>query len=138
MRVVQLAQVAARAEAVRVRAMLRRVMGNAVIGVIALLFLFSALGFGHLAVWHALREGLGWSNAVTAAVVAGGDLVLAGLLAMGAARSTPSRVETEALAVRQRATDGIAASANLTTMTLAVLRRWLQSGGDSPRKDGSR
>lgn len=133
MRVFQLAQVAARAEGVRVRALIRRVLGSAMMGLVALLFLLTAVAFGHLAMWHALREGVGWSNALSAAVIGGCDLILAVLLGLAAARSTPSRTETEALAVRQRATEGIAASVSLTAALLAALRAGRRAAqGDPP------
>ncbi|HVC63219.1 MAG TPA: hypothetical protein VND19_23005 [Acetobacteraceae bacterium] len=92
------------------------------IGLIALMFLGWALAFVHVAVWYWLREAVGWAAPGTAMALAGGDLVIAGFLVLLMARSSPGRVEMEALQVRQRALDSAAGSLALTTVLLPVLR----------------
>lgn len=115
MRTLRLARIAAEAEGVRLRAQARRTMVRAVLGLIALGFLAAAIAFGHVAVWFALRQGAGWADWAAASAVAGGDLAIAVVLVLLAARSTPGQVEREALLVRQRALDGATSGVALVT-----------------------
>ncbi len=69
------------------------------------------LVFCHIALWYWLRHH--FEPPQSALILAGSDLVLAVILALLAARSTPSRVELEALAVRQRAMEGATSLARL-------------------------
>ena len=63
-----------------------------------------------------------------ALIIAGGELVLALILVLFAARSSPGRVEVEALAVRRRALEaarsGLAFSALLTQLLPLTIRLW--------------
>jgi hypothetical protein len=58
----------------------------------------------------------------SALILAGIDVALAVLLALLAARSTPSRAELEALAVRHRAVEGITASLAFSAIAMQLLR----------------
>ena len=89
-------------------------------GIVALGFLAGAVVFAHLAAWFWLR--LHWESLHAALIVAGADLVLAILLALLAARSAPSRVELEALAVRQRAIDSATSTLAFSALAMQLLR----------------
>ena len=120
MRTLRLARIAAEAEGLRLRHRVRRTAARAAAGCVALAFLLLAVMFAHIAVWCWLR--LSFEARYVALMFAGADLVLAGVLGLLAARSSPDRVEVEALAVRQRAMEGAAASIAWSTLTVQVLR----------------
>jgi len=119
MRPLRLARVAAEAEGVRLRQLARRTVFRAVCGIVALVFLAGALGFCHFAVWFWLRQS--FAPPAAALIIAGGDLLLAIVLGVLAARSSPGRVEVEALAVRRRAVESITGSIALTTLGTQLL-----------------
>ncbi len=128
---VDLVRIAAEAEAVRLRGRARRAVGQIIVLLLALTFLFMAVGFVHAGVWFWLRESLGWTGPATAATIAVGDLAVAGLLAGLASRSSPSQVERDARLIRDRAWLGIRESVMLTTLIrpafrllIGLLRRW--------------
>ena len=128
---VDLVRIAAEAETVRLRGRARRAVGQIIVLLLALSFLFMAVGFVHAGVWSWLRESLGWSGPATAATIAAGDLAVAGLLAGLASRSSPSQVERDARLIRDRAWLGIRESVMLTTLIrpafrllIGLLRRW--------------
>lgn len=87
---------------------------------VALGFLLGAAVFCHIAAWFWLRQY--WQQPVCALILAGVDLVLAAFLALLAARSSPGRVEIEALAVRERAVDSITGTLALSALVAQVLR----------------
>ena len=120
MRTLRLARIAAEAEGLRLRHVAQRTAGRAAAGIVALVFLTGAVAFAHVAVWAWLR--LSFEARHVALMFAGGDLIVAAVLAFLAMRSSPGRVEVEALAVRQRALEGAGASIAWSTMTLQVLR----------------
>lgn len=120
MRTLRLLRVAAEAEGLRLRYMARRTAVRATLGVIALAFLIGAVVFTHIAAWSWLR--LTWAELPTALMLAAADIVLAALLALLVARSSPGRVEAEALAVRQRAWESAIGTAALPAILLELLR----------------
>jgi hypothetical protein len=120
MRPLRLARIAAEAEGLRLRQRVRRTAVQAVFGVIALAFLIGAVAFVHVAAWCWLR--LSWEGQYAALMLAGADLLIAVLLGLLATRSSPSRIELEALAVRQRALEGATTTLAWSTMALQVLR----------------
>ncbi len=120
MRAFRLARIAAEAEGLRLRHRAQRAALRATLGMGSLGFLLGAVLFCHLAGWSWLRQH--WDRPLAALILAGTDLVLAVILALVAARSTPGRVEVEALAVRQRATESIAGTLALSAMTMEMLR----------------
>lgn len=125
MRTLRLARIAAEAEGLRLRRQAQRVVVRAVFGVIALVFLGCALAFAHVAVWFALRVNGDVAPWATALIIAGGDAAIALFLLLIATRSSPGRVEQEALEVRRRAladaTSGFAfASLLVPLMRLAM------------------
>jgi hypothetical protein len=123
MRAARLARLAAEAEGLRMRHRARRTVVRLAIGVIGLFFLLDAVVFGHIAIWFWLRQH--WEQAPTAGIMTGGDLVLAMFLALLAARSSPSRIEIEALAVRQRAVSNITSTIALSTLVVPLVRTGL-------------
>jgi len=126
MRTLRLARIAAEAEGLRLRYSARRAVVRIVLGLVALGLLFGALVFCHIAAWYWLRQW--WDRPPAALIIAGGELVLALVLVLFAARSSPGRVEVEALAVRRRALEAarssIAFSALLTQLLPLTIRLW--------------
>ena len=122
MRPVSLARVAAEAEGVRLRAMVARMVTRAAYAAVALVFLLCALGFAHVAAWYAISSRLALTPIETAGVLGGVDLVIAIILALLARRSTPSRVEREALQVRREAVANLRSAVNVTQVALPLLR----------------
>ncbi len=122
MRPFRLARIAAEAEGVRLRGMATRIAMRIVLAVIALFFVLGAVVFGHIAAWYEVRTALGQSYLVTTGILGGVDLLLAVILGFLATRSTPSRVEVEALDVRRKAIEGIGSAFSLTQMVIPILR----------------
>lgn len=122
MRTLRLARIAAEAEGLRLRRQMQRTVVRAAIGLVGLMFLGWALAFAHVAAWFWLRESVGWNSAGASAAIAGADLVIAAFLVLLMARSTPGRVEMEALQVRQRAVESATSSFALATILAPTLR----------------
>jgi hypothetical protein len=122
MRPFRLARIAAEAESVRLRGMISRIVTRAVLAFVALLFLLGAVVFVHVAAWYEIRIGLNQSYLATAGILGGADLVLAVLIGLLAARSSPSKVELEALEVRHKAIEGLGSALTLGQMALPLLR----------------
>jgi len=120
MRPLRLARIAAEAEGIRLRSRARRAMVRIALMILALALLLAAAAFGHVAAWFWLRQR--WEPQVAALVLAGADAVLAFLVLLLAARSTDSRVEREALAVRQRAVESIAGTFAFSALAGQLLR----------------
>jgi hypothetical protein len=87
---------------------------------LALVFLLGAAVLCHIAAWFWLRQR--WEPQLVALALAGFDAVLAFLLLLLAARSADSRVELEALAVRQRAVESIAGTFAMSALAGQLLR----------------
>lgn len=122
MRTLRLARVAAEAEGLRLRSMAQRTATRVLIGLLALIFVVGTLVFAHIALWYWLRLTYGWAQIPSAAVLGGGDLVIAALLGFLASRSSPSRTELEALELRRRAWSGVVSSMALSAMLMPLLR----------------
>ena len=101
MRAVNLAKVAAEAEILRIRHLLKRQGMRAAFGLVAVLFATGVLVLAHVAGWQVLR--LYVPPIYTTLILLGVDLVVAAIFGILAARSSPSGAEREALAIRQRA-----------------------------------
>ena len=100
MRSVELAKVAAAAEALRLRRLARRQAIRAAMGVAALLFGIAAFAELHLVAFEGLKLALApWLAAAIVFVV---DLVITGVLVMIALKSSPDRIEREALDIRRQ------------------------------------
>ncbi len=122
MRTLRLARIAAEAEGLRLRRLAQRTAVRLAIGLIGLMFLGWALAFAHIAAWYWLREGAGWAASGAAMAVTGADLAIVAVLALLVARSSPGRVEQEALQVRQRAVENITTGSVLATLLVPALR----------------
>ena len=120
MRPLRLARIAAEAEALRLRHRARRTATRVALAIIATAFLIGAVAFVHIAAWFWLRHS--WDEQYVALTLAGADLVVAALLAVLATRSTPSPIERDALAVRERALEGATAAITWSTLAIQLLR----------------
>jgi hypothetical protein len=122
MRTLRLARIAAEAEGVRLRQQARRTVVRVTIGLIGLIFAGWALAFAHVAAWYWLRESVGWAEPGAAIAITGADLIIAAVLVVLAARSSPGRVELEALQVRQQALESATSGFALTTVLVQTVR----------------
>ena len=122
MRPVRLARIAAEAEGVRLRGLVSRMLARVVLGMIALLFCFGAIAFAHVAAWYWLRTGLDQTFLAATGILGGVDLLVAIVLGFQASRSSPSRVEVEALEVRRKAIQAIGSTLSLTQLAIPLLR----------------
>jgi hypothetical protein len=120
MRALRLARIAAEAEGLRLRHRAQRALIAAILASIASVFMLGALMFCHVAAWFYLRAH--WEPPETALILAGADVLLALVLVLLAARSTTSRVELEALAVRQRALESIGSTLAISALATQLLR----------------
>jgi uncharacterized membrane protein len=119
MRTLELARVAAEAEALRLRLTARRTAIRTALGLVALGFLLGAIIFFHVAAWSWLSTSL--NEAAAALIIAGADLVVAAVLALLATRSSAGPVEAEALALRRRALDHVGTSLTLPALVTPLL-----------------
>src|SRR5262249_52591671 len=85
----------------RPRSGAQRTVTRVVLGLIAFALLMGALVFLHIAAWYWLRQS--FDRPPAALIIAGAELLVAAILGLIAARSSPGRIEAEALAVRKRA-----------------------------------
>lgn len=125
MRAVELAKVAASAEALRLRRIAHRQGMRAAYGAGAVVFAIGVLVLIHVVAYNALLGVV--SPVVAAAILLGFDLVVAGVLAFLAMSNTPDAIEVEAKQVREQALTELRSS--LGVMAIAgevagiVLRR---------------
>jgi hypothetical protein len=120
LRPLRLARIAAEAEGLRLRYVAQRTVTRVVVGLIALIFLLGALAFFHAAFWFWLRRH--FESPATSLIVAGGDLLIGLIFGLFAARSSPSRLETQALEVRRRALENATSSLAYSTLATQALR----------------
>jgi hypothetical protein len=101
MRAVNLAKVAAEAEIIRIRHMLKRQGTRAAFGLVAVIFSLAVLVLANVAGLQILR--LYVAPIYATFILLGINLVIAAIFGMMAARSSPSHAERDALAIRQQA-----------------------------------
>jgi hypothetical protein len=101
MRAVDLVRIAAEAEILRLRHMLKRQGRRAAFGLVAVIFGLGVLVLANVAGWQILR--LYVPPIYATLILLGVNLVLAAIFGLLAARSSPSRAERDALDVRRRA-----------------------------------
>ena len=126
MRAVELAKVAAAAEALRLRRIARRQGLRAAFGVVALVFAIAVLVLIHVAVWNALQPTL--SPFYASLIVLGGDLVLTIIFGVLALRDSPDPVEAEAKQIRQQAVIELRQSLTVMNMVAGVTGVALRTG----------
>jgi hypothetical protein len=120
MRTLRLARVAAEAEGLRLRYSARRAAIRAVLALVAMGFFFCALVFLQIAAWYWLR--MSWDRPAAALILAGAEVLVAALLGLLAARSSPGRLEIEAVAVRNRAVEGATSGLAFSALATPLLR----------------
>jgi len=128
MRPFQLARIAAEAEGVRLRGFASRIVVRAILVLIAVFFVLCTIGFVHLAMWYWLRINLNQTFLATAGILGGADLLIAMVLGFVATRSSPSRVELEALEVRRKAIVAIGGTFSLVSFVIPILRMAVNFG----------
>jgi hypothetical protein len=102
---------------------------RAAFGTIALLFVFGVLELAEVAGWQTLRLRL--PAIATTLVLLGFNLVIAAICGLLAARSSPSRVEREALHVRRdalHAARGTLSLAAVVPIGNTLFRHWQHNG----------
>ena len=119
-RSLRLAQIAVQAEALRLRRLGRRTAVRVGLALVAAPFMLACFGFFEAALWEWLSRHL--LPAYAALICAGVNLALGGLLLLIAALSRDSRVEIEALRVRQRALEDATRQFTIAAMVTPVLR----------------
>ena len=115
MRAVELAKVAANAEALRLRQLASRQGMRAGYGAVAAVFGLGVLVLVHVVLFEVLV--LYVSPLVASLILLALDLVVAGICGLKALKSTPSAIEEEALAIRKQALIDLKGS--VTMMALA-------------------
>ena len=136
MRAVELAKVAAAAEALRLRRIARRQGMRAAYGAGAAVFAIAVFVLLHVVAYHLLLNAV--SATIASLILLGFDLVVAGVLAFLAMRNTPDQVEREALAVRRQAV--LEMKKSVTVMAIAgeigalVVRKRARSAIVNPRR----
>lgn len=122
MRPLRATRIAVEAEALRLRLRARRLAVQVTLGVVALVFLISALVLAHAAAWYWLRLQAGWTKEGAAAVLALVDFLVGLVVALVTLRLGPGRDETAARLVRQSAWRVLADTAAWSGIVLRVLR----------------
>lgn len=135
MRAGNLAKIAIEAEILRIRHMLTRQGMRVAFGLVALVFLVAVLAIANVAIWQVVRMYVSQINATL--VLLGGNLLLAIIFGVLAARSSPSQMEREALAIRQRALGEARSALALTALipAAAAILRWRRGGVRALRSD---
>jgi len=113
-RSVNLLKLAAEAEWLRLRALMKRQALRGAYSAIAALFAVAVLTLAEVAAWQGLR--LKVAAIAATLILLGIDLVLAALFGYLAARSSPGSTEREALHVRRQALDAARGSLALTAL----------------------
>jgi hypothetical protein len=114
MRAVELARVAASAEALALRRLARRQGIRAAFGAGAAVFALATLSVLHLVGYNLLRNS--FSPVIASLILLGIDLVLTLILAFFAMRNSPDAIEREAVEVRQQAVAEMKRAVTLTAL----------------------
>jgi hypothetical protein len=131
MRAVNLAKVAVEAEILRIQHMLKRQGMRAAFGLVAVIFALGVLVLAHVAGWQILR--LYVPPIYATLILLGLDLVVAAIFGILAAKSSPSRAERDALAIRQQALREARSSLALGAL-IPIASRLLRSRRNDTRK----
>ena len=120
MRTVSLAKIAAQAEILRLRRLSRRSAFRLAYAAVASTFMLAMMAAIHVAIVMALMERVQPIAAVL--IVAGGDLVIAIVLGVMAARDSPDSIEAEAQQVKETALLQLRDAAAMTALVGPALR----------------
>ena len=126
MRAVELAKVAAAAEALRLRRIARRQSLRAAFGGVALVFAVAVLVLIHVTIWNLLQPT--FSPFYASLSVLGGDLVLMIVFGVLALRNSPDSVEAEAKQIRQQAIIEMRQSLTIMNMVASATGVALRTG----------
>jgi hypothetical protein len=128
MRTGNLAKVAAEAEILRIKHMLKRQGIRAGFGLVAAVFVLADLVLIDVVIWQLLRMIVAPIFATLILLVV--NLLLSVVFGVLAAKSSPGQTEREALAIRQRAVAEARNSLALGTLVpvIGTLFRWRRSG----------
>lgn len=118
MRAVELAKVAASAEALRLRRIARRQGLRAAFGAVAGVFSVAVLVVLHVVAWHLLAGHV--SPVVASLILLAVDAVVMAIFGVLAMRDVPDAIEQEALAIRQQAVMDMKASLTMMGMISGV------------------
>jgi uncharacterized membrane protein len=121
----RLLRIALEAERLRIGLHVRRTAARIVMGIIALVLVLGALGFGHIAAWYWLREHM--AGQYVGLIFAGTDLLFALLFFVLAFRSSPGLGEIEALAVRRRALESATESLSMSALVIRLVQQLTRS-----------
>jgi MFS family permease len=124
MRSVNLAKVAIEAEILRYKSMAARHGRRAAFGVVALIFGLGFLVTAEIAGWQAIRMYI--LPIYATLCVLGFNFVIAAVFAVVAMRSSPSRSEIDALAVRKKAVQALQTSMTISAIIPAAGYLWRQ------------
>jgi hypothetical protein len=131
MRATSLIRVAAEAENLRIRRLLKRQGMRAALGLAGVVFILGVLALANIAGWQVLRL---YVSAISATLIMlGVNLLIAAIFGLLTARSSPSRTEREALEVRRRALQEAHSSLALGAL-LPVAGALLRSSRSNLRK----
>lgn len=121
MRTLRLARAAAAAEGLRLRRKARQAAGRLVLLAIAAPFLLAGFGFLEAALWNALSARFSpvWAALITAGANLGLGLIVLLLALRGGG---DDRIALEALAIRERALEGMTASLTVEALIVPLVR----------------
>lgn len=134
-RAVELARVAAEAELLRIRTMVKRQGMRAAFGAGAAIFAIGVLTLASIVAWELLRQHFGPLNA--SLILLGVYLVIAILFGVLAMRSAPTRTEREALDVRRQALTQIQRSVAISALIPIAGTLW-RMRRDKPKSNDRR
>lgn len=120
LRSLRLASIALQAEGLRLRKLMRRSAVRLVLVALALPFLAAAFGFLEAAFWGFVSRHFGPGYA--GLIIAGANLLIGGVFLLMAATSSHSRIEIEALQVRQRALEDATRHLKLVAVVDPIVR----------------
>ncbi len=120
MRTLRLARVAAEAERLRIKRIIRRLVLRAVFGAVAGVFALAALAWLHVLVWFALAHSL--HPVLRSVVLVVIDVVITLILGLLAMRSPHDPIEAEALEVRRQSVAQLRRSLSIAALAAAMAR----------------
>jgi hypothetical protein len=134
MRTLRLARVAAEAEGLLLRRRLRRIAIRAALGAVAAAFVVGAATMLHVYAWERLRPL--WGPETTALAMAGGDALVAVVLAVLALRTPADPIAAEAALVRDKALTEMRSAFTLTSwlrpLAGILVEQWLMRRARKP------